>query len=302
MTGRARRDSIACMPIAASNGIEICYETLGDTSGPPLLLIMGFGSQLVRWPPKFLTELEQRGYHVIVFDNRDVGKSTHLDALGNPDLSEIMAGTAELPYSIGDMADDAAGLLDALELESAHVLGVSMGGMIAQDLAIRHPARVRSLTSVMSTTGRRDLPPPKPEILRILMRAPATTRQEEIEIRITSDRAIGGQLYPFEEEMIRKRAAEAYDRGFNPIGRTRQFAAISMQLDRREALAKLRMPVAVIHGADDPLVSPQGGRDTADAIPGAVLTILKGMGHDLPGPLHGQIADALDAVVARAAG
>ena len=295
------------MQTVEANGIEICYETQGNPSHPPLLLIMGLGGQLVRWPAAFRAELESRGYYLICFDNRDVGQSTHFDAAGAPDMAAIFAAVAagEKPataYTLDDMADDAAGLLAALEIGSAHVLGASLGGMIAQTVAIRHPERVRSLTSVMSTTGNPDVPPGKPEVMARLMAPPARSRDEAIERAVETDRVIGSQVFPFEEETYRERAALAYDRAFDPIGVARQMAAIIAHGDRREGLAGLRMPALVIHGTDDPLVMPAGGRDTAASIPNAELVLIEGMAHDLPSPVHGRIADAVDSLVARAGG
>jgi pimeloyl-ACP methyl ester carboxylesterase len=294
------------MPTIAVNEIEICYETQGDPSHPPLLLIMGLGGQLVRWPPAFRAELESRGYFLIYFDNRDVGKSTHFKEAGAPDLAALFAALAagEKPataYTLDDMADDAAALLEALEIGSAHVLGASLGGMIAQTVAIRHPERVRSMTSVMSTTGNPAVPPGKPEVMAHLMTPPARSRDEAIERAVETDRVIGSQVFPFEEELFRRRAALAYDRAFDPTGAARQMAAVIAHGDRREGLAGLRMPALVIHGTDDSLIMPAGGRDTAASIPNAELVLIEGMAHDLPSPVHGQIGDAVDAVVARAA-
>jgi pimeloyl-ACP methyl ester carboxylesterase len=298
---------IRLMPTVKANGIEICYETQGNPAHPPLLLIMGLGSQLVRWPPAFRAELEGRGYFLIYFDNRDVGKSTHFDAAGAPDIAALFAAVAagEKPtvaYTLDDMADDAAGLLAALAIESAHVLGASLGGMVAQTLAIRHPERVRSLTSVMSTTGNPAVPPGKPEVTARLMLPPGKSREEAIERAVETDRLIGSQVFPFEEALCRKRAALAYDRAFDPRGVARQFAAVLAHGDRRAGLAGLRMPALVIHGTDDLLVRPEGGRDTAAAIPGAELVMIEGMAHDLPSPIHARIGAAVDAVVARASG
>jgi pimeloyl-ACP methyl ester carboxylesterase len=293
------------MPTVEANGIEICYETQGNPAHPSLLLIMGLGGQLVRWPPAFRAEFERRSYHLICFDNRDVGHSTHLDAAGAPNMAAIVAAAAagekpDAAYTLDEMADDAAGLLTALGIDSAHVLGASLGGMIAQTLAIRHPERVRSLTSVMSTTGNPAVPPGHPEVVAQLMKPPGRSRAEAVERAVETDRLIGSRVFPFEEELSRRRAALAYDRAFDPAGVARQMAAIVAHGDRREALARLRMPALVIHGSDDPLVMLEGGRDTAAAIPGAEFVIIEGMAHDLPAPVHGQIGDAVDAVVARA--
>jgi len=292
------------MPTIEANGIEICYESQGDPSHPPLLLVMGLGGQLVRWPAAFRDELEGRGYYLIYFDNRDVGQSTHFHEAGAPDMAAIFASAASgekpsVAYTLDDMADDAEALLTALEIERAHVLGASLGGMIAQALAIRHPQRVRSLTSIMSTTGNPEVPPGKPDVMARLMLPPPTSRDEAIERSVETDRVIGSQVFPFEEEIFRQRAALAYDRGFDPIGAARQMAAIAAHGDRREGLAGLRMPALVIHGTDDLLVMPEGGRDTAAAIPNAELVMIEGMAHDLPSAVHGRIGDAFDSVAAR---
>lgn len=286
--------------------IELCYETRGHEDHPPLLMIMGLGGQLVRWPEKFLTEIEGRGFRLILFDNRDVGLSTHFHAAGPPDLgaalqARLAGATPDLAYGLDDMADDCVDLLDGLGLARAHVLGVSMGGMIAQALAIRHPHRLHSLTSIMSSTGNPALPPAKPEVMARLMVPPASTREEAIENAVETDRLIGSTVFPFEEDFYRWRAGRAYDRAHDPDGVARQTAAILVHGDRGDGLAKLSLPSLVVHGSDDPLVPIEGGRDTARRIPAAVLLEIEGMAHDLPAPVHAHIADALAALRDRAA-
>ena len=288
------------MPLAKANGIEICYETHGPAAGRPLLMIMGFGGQLVRWPPALLDAFVDRGYRVVVHDNRDVGLSTHLDHHGRPDFKAIARGQTPPPYTIDDMAADSAGLLTALDIERAHVFGVSMGGMIAQSLATRHGERVRTLTSVMSATGNPDIPPASPEVAAVITGPPPKSRQEAIDGAVRNDRTIGSQVFDFDEALCRKRAALAYDRAFNPRGVGRQLAAIVARGDRRAELAGVTAPTMVVHGSDDPLIHPDGGRDTAAAIEGAQLRIIEGMGHDLPAAVHDQLVDAVDTIAADA--
>jgi pimeloyl-ACP methyl ester carboxylesterase len=270
------------MPTATANGITIEYETFGDPAAPPVLLIMGFAGQLTLWDPGFCADLADAGFYVIRYDNRDVGLSTWLDDTGEPDLLALLGGDASAPYSIADMAADAAGLLDALGLDAAHIVGVSMGGMIAQAFAIDHPARVRTLTSIMSSTGDPMVGQPDPDALAALVPAPPTSRQEAMDQDVVMWRTIGSPGFPFDEAMVRERAGAAYDRAFHPAGNSRQFAAIATQPDRTAPLAAVTAPTLVIHGEADPLVDPSGGRATAAAIPGARLHLVPGMGHDMP--------------------
>ena len=286
------------MPRAQANGIEIEYETFGHSGDPPLLLVMGLGAQMILWHEEFCGALAERGFHVIRYDNRDVGRSTWLDDAGMPDVVAALAaigagGAIEAPYRLSDMAADAAALLDALALDAAHVVGASMGGMIAQTLAIEHAPRVRTLTSIMSTTGARDLPPARPEAMALLMTPLPTDRAAQIERQVQVSRTIGSPAYPSDEAELRALAARVFDRGVNPPGFARQLLAILASGSRREALAGVRAPTLVIHGADDPLVPVEGGRDTAAAIPGATLLEIPGMGHDLPRALWPAIVDAI---------
>ncbi len=281
------------MPRARANGIEIEYDERGDRSSRPLLMIMGLGAQMIFWDDELLDALAARGHRVIRFDNRDVGLSTKLDHLGTPAIPDILAGTAKTPYRLSDLADDTAGLLDALELQSAHVVGASMGGMIAQALAIGHPKRVRTLTSIMSSTGHPGLPPARPEAMAQLMLPPATSRDEVIERSAGSACIMTGKGFPADEDRARARAALAYDRCFHPAGMARQMAAVIASGSRRDALASLAVPTLVIHGDDDPLVSVEAGYDTADAIPGARLLVIEGMGHALPPGARPRIVDAI---------
>ena len=283
------------MPATTANGITLEYETFGDPAAPPVLLIMGFGCQLTLWDETFCADLARNGYFVIRYDNRDVGLSTWLDDDGEPDLLALLGGAAAAPYSIGDMAADAAGLLDALGIDAAHVIGASMGGMIAQALAISHPEKVLTLTSIMSTTGDPTVGQPDPDALAALVPAPPTSREEAVDQGVAMWRTIGSPGFPFDEAMIRARAGAAYDRAFHPAGNARQLAAIATQPDRTAALGAVTAPTLVIHGEADPLVDPSGGRATAAAVPGARLHLVPGMGHDLPEELRGPLVAELTA-------
>jgi len=275
------------MPRVDAHGIQLEYDTFGDRSGRPLLLVMGLGGQMIMWDEGFCDALAEEGHFVVRFDNRDVGLSTHFDELGLPDLAELMTAfatgaPANSRYSLDDMADDTAGLLEALDLESAHVCGASMGGMIAQTVAIRHPGRVRSLVSIMSTTGEPGLPGPTAEAMQVLIAPGPTNRKEAIERGVKTWSLIGSPGFPFDEARTRERAAAFYDRANHPEGQARQLAAIVAHGSRREALQRLSLPTLVIHGDADPLVPIEGGRDTAAAIPGAEFLVVEGMAHDLP--------------------
>ncbi|MEU8385604.1 alpha/beta hydrolase [Streptosporangium sp. NPDC048865] len=272
---------------APANGIEIAYETFGSPGARPLLLITGLGCQMIQWDGRFCALLADRGYHVVRFDNRDSGESTHLNEAGTPALD----GSGEIPYLLEDMADDAAGLLDALGWDTAHVVGLSMGGMIAQSLAIRHPDRVRSLTSIMSTPSPRAALLTDPDVL-----LPAFTPDRESAIRRALDNcaAVGSPGYPFDREWNAEIAGLGYDRSYDPAGTARQVAAIMASGDRAPRLAELAVPALVLHGEDDPLVPLPAGIATAGAIPGARLMTFPGMGHDLPAELWPSFADAID--------
>lgn len=287
---------------AEANGLRLAYQTVGDPADPPLLLVMGLGSQLVAWPDAFCELLAARGYHVVRYDNRDTGQSTHFAEAGMPDVAGFMRGDpVPAAYQIEDMADDAAGLLDALGLAPAHVLGVSMGGMIVQSLAIRHPGHVRSMTSIMSTPFPA-ASPPTPEATAALMVPPATSRAEFVERSVRTFSVIGSPAYPMNEAWQRERAGIAWDRDPDPAGRARHLVAILSSPDRRPGLAGVTVPTLVIHGSADPLVTPPGGPMTADAVPGAELVVYEGMGHDLPEPLWADIVDRFCALARRADG
>lgn len=287
------------MPSVTANDIQIEYETFGERASPTLLLITGLGGQLIFWDEELCEHLAQRGHFVIRYDNRDVGLSSKLEEAGVPDvmrtIGALMQGEAiKAPYTIEDMAEDAVGLLDALGIEKAHLCGMSMGGMIAQTVAIRHPRRISSLISIYSTTGNPDLPQPKPEAMEFLLTPPPEGREANIEYTLKLFRTIAGSGFPFDEEWHRKMAVQAYDRAFYPQGVARQLAAILAQGNRKAALASISVPTLVIHGTDDPLVPVECGKDTAEAVPGAELKIIDGMGHDLPhGGAWPQIINAI---------
>jgi pimeloyl-ACP methyl ester carboxylesterase len=250
--------------------------------------------QMIGWDEEFYMALATRGYWVIRFDNRDVGLSTRFNEAGVPNILALMQGEAiQTPYSLGDMADDTVGLLDALEIDSAHVVGVSMGGMIAQMITIHHPDRVRTLTSIMSSTGDPGLPPPKPEAAAILVTPVSTDRASYIEQTVLTWRVLNGPVLPFDEERTRERAGRFFDRGLSPVGVARQLAAILASGSRKEALKTVTTPTLVVHGDADPLVPVEGGIDTADTIPGAELMIIEGMGHDLPPSVAPQVIEAI---------
>jgi len=270
-----------------ANGIELEYDSFGEPAGRPLVLIMGLGGQLLMWDEGFCEALAARGHYVVRFDNRDVGLSTKFDAAGIPNVMELMQQSAagaklSVPYTLDDMADDAAGLLDALGLDSVHLCGASMGGMIAQTVAIRHGRRLRSLTSIMSSTGNPSLPPARPEAMAVLMTPPPSDRAGSLDAAVRVWRTIGSPGFPFDEAKIRERAGRLYDRSFHPAGTARQMAAILAHGSRVEKLRGVSTPTLVIHGAADPLVPLEGGQDTARCVAGAELLVIEGMGHDLP--------------------
>lgn len=284
------------MPRATANGIEIEYEQFGDQGCPPVVLIMGLAAQMILWPDEFCEQLAARGFRVTRFDNRDVGRSTWLKDAEVPDLGALMMASmtgspVEAPYTLGDMAADTVGLLDALGLADAHVVGASMGGMIAQTMAIEHPRRLRTLTSIMSTTGNPALPQPAPEIVQALLTPVGSGREENIERVVELFRTIGSPGFEFDEAGTRDVATRAFDRGFHPAGVIRQIAAIAASGNRRPRLEFVRMPTVVIHGRADPLVPFEGGVDTAEAIEGARLVGIEGMGHDLPRAVWPTIVD-----------
>ena len=298
------------MPKVKSNGITLEYERSGPADGAPLLLIHGVGAQLVRWPRRFCDALAAAGFHVIRFDNRDVGLSTHMDGAGVPDLGAVQAAISRgelptLPYTLTDMAADSVGLLDALGIRNAHILGVSLGGMIAQVIAIEYATRVRSLTVVMSQSGNVSLPNADPAALAALA-TPAPDPRQSVDAYMTHaivlNRAIGSPAYPAPEAALRDFARAAAARAYDPAGAGRQLAAARGAPDRRSALQRLDVPTLVIHGADDPLINLAGGQDIARHIPKAWLLTIHGMGHDLPDELADIFTAAVTANARRAAG
>ena len=289
---------------APSNGIEIAYETHGDPDAEPLLLVMGLGAQLIAWPIELVDALVDRGFFVIRYDNRDVGLSTKFERAGDQDfLTSFMAAAQgepiEVPYLLTDMAADGMALLDHLGIDAAHVVGASMGGMIAQTMAIEHPERVRTLTSIMSTTGDPDVGQPTPEAMQRLIAPIPGTRDEAIARSVETSRVICSPEH-FDEALITKRAEEAYDRCYNPGGLARQLLGIMASGSRAARLAQLQVPTLVIHGTIDPLVTVSGGRRTADLIPGAELLLIDDMAHDLPLAVVPQIVDSITGLAARA--
>jgi pimeloyl-ACP methyl ester carboxylesterase len=291
------------MPRAEANGIELEYDTFGAPHDRPLLLIMGLGAQMTAWDPRFCAMLAARGYHVIRFDNRDIGLSTQFDHLPPPDLFAILGGDlSTAPYFVADMADDAAGLLDALGIARAHVVGASMGGMIAQELAIKHGERVLSLCSIMSTTGDRAVGQPNAEAIAAILTPRATDRDRAIERGVSVQRVIGSKTpeYAVSDDVRYQRVADAYDRAYRPDGANRHMASIAASPDRTEALAALKIPTLVVHGDQDPLIDVSGGRATAAAIPGSDLLVFPGMAHDLPEALWPTLIDAIATNAAKA--
>ncbi len=280
------------------NGIDIEYESFGDEKAPPLLLIMGLSAQMVVWDEGLIEQFVQRGFRVIRYDNRDVGLSTHFDSAGVPSklqfaLWRMFGWRPKAAYRLSDMAADAVGLLDALKIPAAHVVGASMGGMIAQELAIRYPERVLTLTSVMSTTGDTSLPSAKPEIVSSLATSPALNREEAIEQSVKMVQVIGSPGFPFDAERVRQLATLSYDRCYDPDGTTRQMVAVIASGSRKQALGAVKVPTLVIHGKADPLVPVEGGIDTARSIPGAELLLIEGMGHDLPREVWPRLVEAI---------
>jgi pimeloyl-ACP methyl ester carboxylesterase len=287
------------VPTAHGNGIDIEYQTSGDRADPPLLLVMGLGAQLIAWPEGFVRQLAGRGFFIIRYDNRDSGLSTKF--AGTPDFGALFGGDASaVPYRIEDMADDAIALLDELGVARTHVVGASMGGMITQALVINHPGRFLSACSIMSTTGDRTVGAPTGEAVAALLRAPAADREEAVAASLEGSRAISSPGFPFDVDLMTRRAEEAYDRSYSPEGTARQLAAILGSPDRTEGLHGVTIPFLVIHGEEDPLVNVSGGKATAAAVPGSELIVIPGMGHDLPEAVWDLIIDAIVANTALA--
>ncbi|MGO4711394.1 alpha/beta fold hydrolase [Bradyrhizobium sp. 2TAF24] len=281
-----------------TNGIELCCESFGAADAEPLVLIMGLAAQMTHWDDEFCQQLADRGFRVIRFDNRDVGRSTKMTAHQPVGVQAVIQ--AELtgrpippPYLLRDMAEDTIGLMDAFGIRSAHVVGASMGGAIAQELAINHPDRLRSLTSIMATSGDPSLPPPTPEAMAVLMAPPPKTHDDYITAFARNWKVLRGPNFPEDEAKDRLRAERNYERGLNPAGVARQLHAIIASGSRKPRLGAITVPTLVIHGTIDPLVPPQAGEDVAKAVPGAKLVMIPNMGHALPIPLWPQIIDAI---------
>ncbi|MEU5264467.1 alpha/beta hydrolase [Amycolatopsis sp. NPDC021455] len=288
------------MARAQANGLELEYDTFGDPADPALVLVMGLGAQMITWEDGFCELLAGRGFFVVRYDNRDVGLSTWLDHLPAPDLAAIAAGDmTTAPYRLSDMADDAIGLFDALGIGRAHVVGASMGGMIVQQLAIDHPDRLLSLTSIMSTTGDPAVGRAEPWALALLSRPPANTREQAIADSVEGYRRLGSPGYPDDEAFLLAKAALHYDRARHPVGTLRHAAAVVASGDRTAGLRAVRLPALVVHGDADPLIDISGGKATAEAIPDAELVVIPGMGHNLPRAVWPEIAEAIGHVTAR---
>ena len=283
--------------------VELCYETFGDPNAEPLLLVMGLATQMLAWHTDFCRQLADRGFHVVRFDNRDIGKSQHFDHKPPPKPLELVTRRIKDPaYTLEDMADDGVRLMDCLGFESAHVVGASMGGMIAQTMAARHPDRVRSLVSIMSTTGNRWKGQPALKTMPVLLSKPATTKEAAVERVVKVFKLVGSPGFERDEQELRELAAMSFDRARSRegTGPGRQIAAVIASGDRTPALSKIQVPTLVIHGAADKLVRPSGGRATAAAISGAELMMIDGMGHDLPRGVWPRIIDGISDNAARA--
>jgi pimeloyl-ACP methyl ester carboxylesterase len=290
-----------------ANGITLEVEEHGSPNGEPLVLIMGLGMQLVAWHEDFVHSLVERGFRVIRFDNRDIGLSHCFDHLGVPNLAlEAMKSAIGLavksPYSLTDMADDTAGLLDALGIARAHVCGASMGGMVAQRLAARHAHRISSLTLMMTSSGSRRLPGPSMKVRGAMLSRPKNPRDIDsiVSHYVGLYRLIGSPAYPSADEWLRQRLSMSVRRSYRPRGTARQLTAIMADGDRSALLAQLRQPVQIIHGLADPLVPAAAARELAARIAGARLDLVEGMGHDLPAALWPRFADGISAAASRA--
>jgi pimeloyl-ACP methyl ester carboxylesterase len=287
--------------LAPSNGIELAYQEVGDESAEPLLLVMGLGTQMLGWDEELCVQLAERGFRVVRFDNRDIGHSTMLDDAGVPSRLDLFLGRRrKAAYLLSDMAADAVGLMDHLGIDSAHVVGASMGGMIAQILAIEHRERIRSLVSMMSTTGGRTVGTPTLKAFGLMLAKAPRSREAYAERIVKTFELVGSPAYETDEERLRELAGRMYDRSHNPRGILRQMHAITASGNRTARLRKVSLPATVIHGTRDPLVRPSGGRATARAIPGARLRIVEGMGHDLPRELWPLFVSEIADTAARA--
>jgi pimeloyl-ACP methyl ester carboxylesterase len=291
LPGRYSREIVSEQFCDVGRGITLCYETFGDPSDPAALLIMGLGAQMVAWQEDFCLDLAARGLYVVRFDNRDIGRSTHLQGPPPSVVQLLRYSGVPARYTLADMAQDAAGLLSGLDIPSAHVIGASQGGMIAQTLAARHPARVRSLVSMLSSTGGRWVGRPALRSYPAFLRKAPREREAFVEYASRLFAKIGSRSMPQDTDGVREIAGLTFDRELDRTGTGRQLAAIVASGDRTAELRRITAPTLVIHGSIDPLVSPSGGRATARAIPGAKLTMIEGMGHDLPRVLWPRLID-----------
>jgi pimeloyl-ACP methyl ester carboxylesterase len=289
------------MPRASANGIELEYETFGDPGAQPLVLIAGLATQMISWRESFCELLASRGFFVIRFDNRDAGLSTWMDGAGPPDIAAAFQGEGHPAYQLDDMADDVAGLLDSLGIPAAHLVGASMGGFIAQLVAINHPDRVLTLTSIMSGPGGSDEVAPTAEGAAVLVVPPPATREERIELAMTIHRTLAGARDQLDDGVERARAERAVDRAYYPLGVGRQLVAIMAAGSRLERLSHVRAPALVVHGTDDILVPIENGRLVAGAVPGARFLEVEGMGHDIPERIWSELADAIEELAQRSA-
>jgi pimeloyl-ACP methyl ester carboxylesterase len=287
--------------LAPANGIELAYQEIGDPDGEPLLLVMGLATQMLAWDEEFCALLAERGFRVVRFDNRDIGRSTKVNSGGVPNRADMLLGRRRAAaYLLRDMAADTTGLMDHLGIESAHLVGASMGGMIAQTVAIESPGRVRSLVSIMSSTGNRLLGLPSWRAFGTLLARPGPGREAAIERTVETFRTIGSPGYPMDEQRLRRLAGASYDRSHSRAGIARQLHAVTASGDRTAELERLRLPATVLHGDSDPLIRPIAGRATARAIRDSRLRIFPGMGHDLPRRLWPDFVEEIAATAARA--
>ena len=277
------------------NEVELCYQTFGDPADEPLLLVMGLGGPMTWWDTELCVMLADAGFYVVRYDNRDTGRSTRIRARVKRShlIRAFGGGKVKAPYSMGDLADDAVALMDHLGLESAHVAGISMGGMVAQTIAVEHPKRVRSLTSIMSTTGKRSVGWQDPRLIPALIAPRKPGRESYVSTSVGFWDVIGSPGYPADRDRLTVRAGETFDRGYSASGVMRQMMAILQQPDRTHRLRSLRVPALVVHGMADKMVHVSGGRSTAAAIPGAELVLIEGMGHDLPPALFETLVEAI---------
>jgi pimeloyl-ACP methyl ester carboxylesterase len=288
------------MPTLTANGIDICYEQLGDPSGEPMLLISGLGAQLTDWPQGFLHALGEAGFFLTIFDNRDVGKSTWLEEYGPVDAANILFGIDKAPYLLADMADDAAGLVEAIGLGPVHVVGISLGGMVAQQFAIDYPELTRTLTSIMSTPAHMEVGQPTERALELLLRSRSQDFDEFLDQEVETWGEMAGSGYPLNVTWIRETARQSWERARNPDGVVRQIAAVVQSPDRRPLLSSVTVPALVLHGDEDPLITLPGGEATARALPEATFVVYPGMGHSLPEPLWGEFIREIGQLAERA--